>query len=248
MKTNLTRRSRLKMAKQVGPPVHSDSKLSANPDFQKIMKLVAKKKYSQARRLAEDVGVKTKNLDLLLMIGSLFKQMNKNTSAKHLYQKALKLAPDDPKPHFIYGRFLHETGDLAGAEKELRKAIEVDEDFAAAYTVLGNVLAARNRLDEAEDAFNTGLDLDDTNAYSWTCLGALHAKRKEFKEAEKMFKKAIKIDKKFPLSYFNLMILYKQQNREKDEKKLRKQATKNKIMLPEIKIIEKGSQRKDERH
>ena len=61
------------------------------------------------------------------------------------------------------------------------------------------------------------------------------------KASEKLFKKAIKLDKKFPLSYFNLMILYKQQNRIKEEQKLRKQAAKMKIILPEIKIMEKES-------
>ncbi len=225
----------------------ADINLSKSPEFQNIMKLIANKKYSQARRMAEDIGTKNKNLDLLLIIGALFKQLNKPTSAKQLYKKALKLAPEDAKAHYNYGVFLRDAGELVKAEQELRKAIKYDPDHASAHTILGNVLVIQERLEEAEDSFNNSIELDAKNAYSWTCLGALHAKRKEYDDAEKMFKKAIKIDKKFPLSYFNLLILYKQQSRSKDEQKLRKQAAKMKILLPEIKIVEKGSLRKGER-
>lgn len=65
-------------------------------------------------------------------------------------QRALALRPEDPDYRYIVGNALLQSGNLAGAEAQLRRTIEQQPGHAKAHYSLGVVLARSGKQDEAE--------------------------------------------------------------------------------------------------
>ena len=65
-------------------------------------------------------------------------------------QHAVALAAGDPRLRLGYGEALEKSGDLAGAERELRKASYLEPAFTDAQAALANLFMRAKRLPEAE--------------------------------------------------------------------------------------------------
>jgi tetratricopeptide (TPR) repeat protein len=72
-----------------------------------------------------------------------------NERARQEFLRAVELAPGDPVCRRQYGRFLLDTGDTAGAEREARFALAQNGQDVLAQLLLGRVLAAQGRWQEA---------------------------------------------------------------------------------------------------
>jgi predicted Zn-dependent protease len=55
--------------------------------------------------------------------------------------------------HSLLGSVLTQTGDLKGAEQELRKAVQIKPDYAEGWNYLGEFLQAHGKQKEAQEAF-----------------------------------------------------------------------------------------------
>ncbi|WP_455393106.1 tetratricopeptide repeat protein [[Eubacterium] cellulosolvens] len=204
-------------------PEHKDER------YKEIGKLIAKKKYSQARRTAEKLAGSDANF--LCDVGMLFKNIGQPISAKYLLKRALDIDPKNPVPHYSYGLYLKSNKQLKDAEVEFRKTLKYDKHHLPAKCMLGNTLLEQNKVAAAEAEFIEVLEEDNKNLFALTGLAAVHMKNNEFAEAERIYKKLIKIEKYYPVSYVNLVMLYQKQGREKEMNKVIKLAEKANLKI-----------------
>ncbi len=73
-------------------------------------------------------------------------------SALEAWRHAVELAPGDVQDRLALGTALENSGDLAGAERELRRASELEPNSRAALAALANLYMRGKRLPEAEEA------------------------------------------------------------------------------------------------
>ena len=73
---------------------------------------------------------------------------------------AVELSPEAAGAHLNYGSVLGESGDRAGALRELRRAVELDPTNVAAQSNLATMLAASDQIDEAIKHYREALRLD----------------------------------------------------------------------------------------
>ena len=91
------------------------------------------------------------------MVASAKEYLAKNdrTAAVIQLRNALQKNPDLAEARFLLGKSLLETGDLAGAEKELRKAAELKYPPDQVVPALAGMLVARGEYKKAVDEFGT---------------------------------------------------------------------------------------------
>jgi len=80
-------------------------------------------------------------------------------------QRLAELAPTDARAFDLLGWARFQTGDLAGAEAELRQAVAFDGTLVSARYHLGRVLKAQRRDVEAQAEFAHVLDWDTSGQY-----------------------------------------------------------------------------------
>jgi tetratricopeptide (TPR) repeat protein len=87
--------------------------------------------------------------------------------ARDAYQRAVAADDGHADAHLNLGRLLHESGDLAGAERHYRRALEAAPDEATAAFNLGVVLEDLHREVQAASAYERamGSDPDFLDAY-----------------------------------------------------------------------------------
>lgn len=77
-----------------------------------------------------------------------------------LYEKALRLAPDDAAIHIQCGHMFKEAGDLASAEHHYRQAKQLTPDDPDLALQLGHFYKVAGRLQEAELSYRQAIELD----------------------------------------------------------------------------------------
>jgi ADP-heptose:LPS heptosyltransferase len=91
-----------------------------------------------------------------------------------LYEKALRLVPDDAAIHIQCGHMFKEAGDLARAEQHYRRAEQLTPDDADLALQLGHFNKVAGRLYEAELAYRRAMELDPDWAEPAICLADLY--------------------------------------------------------------------------
>lgn len=86
--------------------------------------------------------------------------------AAEAFAKAAASDPADTESMFFAAMARLRTGDVAGAERDLKRAIERDPDNPRAHAALANLLAHRGEDDAAIAAYRTTLRLDPSSADS----------------------------------------------------------------------------------
>lgn len=74
-----------------------------------------------------------------LALGEIFQQLRRWDEAQMLFQKALKLAPDQAEPHFTMGWLLMEQGQLQAAFPHLQKAVRLNPSHGPAWLRLAQL-------------------------------------------------------------------------------------------------------------
>jgi len=214
---------KIEQSESMKKPIEKDDR------YKQIAKLIAKKKFSQARHAAKKLA--GNDSEFLCEVSMLFKNLGQGISARHLLKQALELDPKNSMVHYTYGLFLKNNKELKDAEKEFKLAIRYDNSNVNAHCMLGNTLLEQNQTTAAETEFTQVLVNDKTNLFAWTGMAAVHMKNGELDEAERIYKKLIKLDKNYPVPYINLIVLYKKLHRDSDLKKIFKLAEKAKIYI-----------------
>lgn len=148
------------------------------------------------------------------------------------YQRALKLAPDNPATHYRMGYVYTQSGKLEEAEKHLSQALQLDPDFAPARAARGYVyrriaetmpegLDRDQMLNEAERNFQQALKIspklvDEDGESWWGALGGLYRRREQVDQAIYAYRQGAEVTPQSSYPFSNLALLYmKTGNRQK---------------------------------
>ncbi len=96
----------------------------------------------------------------LAILGDRYFESNRFQDAIDIYEKVLKLNPDDVDTYNDLGLALHYSGKSGRAIDILRKGTEVNPSFQRMWLSLGFVLTATGKNDEAKEALKKTMELD----------------------------------------------------------------------------------------
>ncbi len=126
----------------------------------------ARDEYRRAAELDPDLAEAHLNLGLLLL--------DRDPSAAVApLRKAVELLPAQSRPHYLLGRALEGSGDLAGATAALRGAEQLDPRHVDTLVALARVLLMDNHASEAEGKYQAALAIQPDSAPA--CLGLAHS-------------------------------------------------------------------------
>jgi Flp pilus assembly protein TadD len=80
-------------------------------------------------------------LEPYLELGRAHQERRQHAQSLQTYQKAIRIAPDDPRPYCQAGLLLKESHDYPGAESMLRRAADLAPDDLSIHRQLGALVA-----------------------------------------------------------------------------------------------------------
>ncbi|MBV9676469.1 MAG: tetratricopeptide repeat protein [Acidobacteriaceae bacterium] len=120
----------------------------------------------QAYRNAIDwqSDAKVKNPGPFIDIGGLFLETNQPEKAVEYLQKALEIAPDDPKAHQQLGKAYFNLNNLPKALVELEKAVQLAPNNAPVHYILAQVYRKQGLGEKAKGEFDRYTKLSATHS------------------------------------------------------------------------------------
>jgi len=146
--------------------------------------------------LALLAGCSHKSVESYLQQGDQAMQSSRLADAESAYQQAIKLAPEDPRPHVALGDLYLFEQKPGPAELEFMKVLELDPKNAPAHSSLGNLYASQSQTGLAESQYRAAVVLDPTKTAYRLSLGTTLQKEGKLGEAEAQFRTATGLDPK----------------------------------------------------
>jgi Flp pilus assembly protein TadD len=116
---------------------------------------------------------------------------NDQKSALDAWARAVELSPADSQLRLAYGTALETSGDVTGAERELRKAVELQPNSADALAAIANLYMRGKRFPEAEDTLLRLVSLAPGDESAHLQLGRVLSAEKKYEAATAELQKAL---------------------------------------------------------
>jgi Flp pilus assembly protein TadD len=130
--------------------------------------------------------------DLYIAETQLVQKHGDSDEALALYDLAMTVFPEDNDLLYNRALFIHEVGDFAAMERDLRRVMERDPDHADALNALGYSLADRNeRLEEAYQLISRALELKPDSAAILDSMGWVLYRKGQLAEAADYLQRAL---------------------------------------------------------
>ncbi|HYK64161.1 MAG TPA: tetratricopeptide repeat protein [Patescibacteria group bacterium] len=146
--------------------------------------------------LAFAAGCSHKSVDSYLQQGDQAMQASRLADAESNYEDAIKLAPNDPRPHVALGNLYMFEQKSGPAEIEFMKVLELDPHNAPGHFALGGLYASQSESGLAEGQYRAAVVLDPTRSAYRLSLGTVLQKEGKLGEAEAEFRTATGLDPK----------------------------------------------------
>lgn len=184
-------------------------------DLNKAFRLAIKNHQSGNLKEAEVLYKKVlkkqpSNVDALLMLGSIYSQIEDYELSLRYVNKALQINPSNPYIYYNLGNTHRKKGDIDEAIKCYQQAIKLKPDFADAHYNLAIVYQAKNLYDVALIHYEKALKLEPKMFDAHVNIGNILFLKKDYTKAEYHFKKALAINPSFSMAYLGLGNLYKE--------------------------------------
>lgn len=130
----------------------------------------------------------------------------RSKEALDLLEETATLDPENAGLRNFYGQLLFLTGDLEGAERELRKALVIDPNLTDAHNNLGAVYDRQGRKSEAETEFREVLAdrTYPTPEKAYLNLGILYDGQGRSQDAIAELRRAVEINPRFHQGHYEL--------------------------------------------
>lgn len=119
---------------------------------------------------------------------------NRHEEAINHLKRAIEIAPDNAKVHYMLGAEHAEIGLYDRAVEEMAKAVKLDPTLVTAHFQLGLLHVTSGRLNEAEEAWKPLDKLGENNPLFLFKKGMLHLARDEFDAATAAMQKGISLN------------------------------------------------------
>ena len=123
--------------------------------------------------------------------------------AVELFERSIKLKPEEAEPHLNLGAAYRHLGMPGPAERELRRALALSPLDYRILNDLGQLLLEAGRVSEAEEQFDASLR-SRPNALAYDFLGMLNIRRGEVWQAERDFRAALSLEESDSYAHFGL--------------------------------------------
>jgi tetratricopeptide (TPR) repeat protein len=139
----------------------------------------------------EAVRLKPDSVTALQSLATALKTSGDIPRSEEMLNRALGLAPLNPKTWYQYGILEAQLGRTDSSLKKLQKALALDPDIPEGYFNLANLLVQTGRLNPAEAALQSALSIDPYDAAAYDLAGQVMARKGRSPEALYYFEKAI---------------------------------------------------------
>lgn len=95
------------------------------------------------------------------------------TNAQARTEKALKMAPNDKRFHYLRGKVLNNSGNHTGAEQSLRRAIQLDTGYFQALYLLSHLKREQQSYKDALTLVKLCLNIKPTSFEAWAAAGGI---------------------------------------------------------------------------
>jgi tetratricopeptide (TPR) repeat protein len=139
----------------------------------------------------------------LANLGTAFMMRGQVEDAVRAYERAVELAPSDPRAHGDLGTAYLAANRADEAVRHLRRAVELAPDRATFWSNLGYAQQLGGRLDEAIATYRKALALDSRLGSAWINLATALARQGKLDEAQAALDRAFAIDPNDPRAQAN---------------------------------------------
>jgi Flp pilus assembly protein TadD len=141
-------------------------------------------------------------------LGKALEEKGETGVAIGMYERAISLHPDHPRPYNNLGVALMNSGNTNEASGVLHEALEKAPENPETHYNLGLTYNARNELQKAEEHYLKAHEHfpKDSDSDVHNNLGITLARQGKLKEAVEQFREAVRIDNDDPLAHNNLGI------------------------------------------
>ncbi len=152
----------------------------------------------KAGQFVLDVQASAEDADALFEQARAAEERDDPATAERLYQRLMKMDPQDPAAAFNLGNLLRATGRALEAETAYRAAVKADPDYAAAWYNLADVLDEQSRTADGIDCLKRALAADPGYADAMFNLALFLQKLDRPAEAARWWRRYIELDGSSP--------------------------------------------------
>lgn len=145
--------------------------------------------------------------DNYMLLGDLYLIVRQYKKSLDYLNKALKMAPFEPRIYFLKGMVFWETKDTAKALSSWQTSIEQDPEYADGYCRLATHYMELRKYDVAEQYLRSGLRLRPNDAFLNYDMGVFLTYKKYPDSAAVFYEKALSLDKSLTPARINLGII-----------------------------------------
>jgi len=145
--------------------------------------------------------------DNFLLMGDLYLVIRQYKKSLDYLNKALKIAPFEPKIYFLKGMVFWETKDTAKALSNWQTSIEQDPEYADGYCRLATYYMEKKQYQVAEQFLRSGLRLRPNDAFLNYDMGVFLTYRNYPDSSINFYEKALNLDSKLVPAKINLGVL-----------------------------------------
>lgn len=121
--------------------------------------------YGALGQLQEYLKVEPSDLDALIILANLYKDLGIKEQSINTYKKILTLQSDNHLAYYNLGLLYQENKSFDEAQNYLLKAIELNDSYAPSYYALGLSYISQNQKEKAKELFQKYLQLDPNGEY-----------------------------------------------------------------------------------
>jgi len=144
--------------------------------------------------LKEDKAIKTKDINILLLLAAIYRKKGTNDKALFYYNKALIINPNLSDIYLNIGNIYSDIEEFDKAYKYFMKALSIDKNNIAVLNNLSLLLKDLRQFDRAITNFKKILNLDPNNLEALINLGICYQIQGMSEKAIKYLEMALKID------------------------------------------------------
>jgi len=142
------------------------------------------KNLDRAKELLDKAAqVDPKNIELMILYGDLYSEMNNGTLAAEYYNKAIDADKNAVKAIVNKGKLYKRSTNLEGAAEEFQRAIKIDPAFAPAHSELAEVYIRMRHFEKAKEELRAYLELSKNNKRARIRYAALLVQSEDYKGA-----------------------------------------------------------------
>ncbi len=145
--------------------------------------------------------------DNYLLMGDLYLVVRQYKKSLDYLNKALKMAPFEPKIYFLKGMVFWETKDTAKALSSWQTSIEQDPEYADGYCRLATYYMEKKQYMVAEQFLRSGLRLRPNDAFLNYDMGVFLTYRNFPDSSISFYEKALQLDSRLTPARINLGVL-----------------------------------------